>query len=200
MLAFAGVKPGMKVADFWPGGGYFTRVLSRAVGPKGRVYAVAPSEIKQFGQKALDQLDGLNKDPKTPNVKASFQPAAEFSTPEQVDVVWTSQNYHDLHDKFAGPVDVAKFNKAVYASLKPGGVFIVLDHVAQPGSGLRDTDTLHRIDPGQVIQEVTAAGFVFEGGDEALFNPLDDHRLNVFDKGIRGHTDQFVYKFRKPRR
>jgi predicted methyltransferase len=200
MLAFADVKPGMVVADFWPGGGYFTRLLSRAVGPKGHVYAIAPAETKQFGQKALDQLEGLGKDPATPNVTATFEPAAEFATPQPLDMVWTSQNYHDLHDKFAGPVDVEKFNKAVYAALKPGGVFIVLDHVAEAGSGLRDTDTLHRIDPEQVKKEVTAAGFEFVGSSDSLANPADDHKLNVFDKAIRGHTDQFVYKFRKPKR
>jgi predicted methyltransferase len=89
-------------------------------------------------------------------------------------------------------------NKAVFASLKPGGVFVIVDHVAETGSGLRDTDTLHRIDPAVVKTQVAAAGFVFEGESDVLRNPADDHKRVVFDKSIRGHTDQFVFKFRKP--
>jgi predicted methyltransferase len=199
-LAFAGVRPGMVVVDYWPGGGYFTRLLSRAVGPNGRVYAMAPDVLKQkFGEKAVTQLTSLGKDPATPNVKADFVTAEAFATIEPVDMVWTTNNYHDMHDAFAGPIDVAKFNKAVFAALKPGGVYLVADHAAEAGSGLRDTDTLHRIDPEQVKKEVTAAGFVFEGQSDLLRNSSDDHKSKIFDSGIRAHTDQFIYKFRKPR-
>jgi predicted methyltransferase len=115
-----------------------------------------------------------------------------------VDVVWTSQNYHDMHDSFMGPPDIGKVNAAIYNALKPGGVYIVLDHAADAGSGLRDTDTLHRIDPAAAKKEVTAAGFEFVGADDALKNPADPHTKNVFDPSIRGKTDQFVFKFRKP--
>ncbi|MBC6980819.1 class I SAM-dependent methyltransferase [Caulobacter sp. 17J80-11] len=198
MLDFAGVKPGMVVVDFWPGGGYFTRILSRAVGPEGRVYSLAPEETKQFGQRALDGVDKLNADPATPNVKASFVPAARFAAPEAVDLVFTAQNYHDLHEKFMGPADVPAFNKAVFAALKPGGVFLVIDHDAAPGAGPESLE-LHRIDPEIVKREVTAAGFVFEGELDVLKNPADPRTANVFDKSIRGHTSQFVYKFRKPK-
>jgi predicted methyltransferase len=97
-----------------------------------------------------------------------------------------------------GPTNPSLLNKAVYAALKPGGVFMVIDHVAQAGSGLRDTNTLHRIDPAVAKAQVIAAGFKFEGESKVLHNPADPHTAVVFDKAIRGHTDQFVYKFRKP--
>ena len=196
-LAFAGVKPGDKVADLIPGRGYFTRIFAKAVGPKGWVYAYFPSDI--------DAIYAKNKvtipppaDPKYPNVSFIHAPVAKFVAPEKLDVVWTSQNYHDLHDKFFGPADVSAVNKAVYDALKPGGVYVVLDHVAEAGSGLRDTDTLHRIDPAVVKKEVEAAGFKFVAESKILRNPADPHTALVFDKSIRGRTDQFIFKFRKP--
>ena len=122
-----------------------------------------------------------------------------MTAPKPLDVVFTSQNYHDYPDKFMGAIDPAILDKNVFNALKPGGVFIIVDHVAEAGSGLRDTDTLHRIDPEIVKTQVTAAGFVFEGESDVLRNPADDHKVKVFDKSIRGHTDQFVFKFRKPK-
>jgi predicted methyltransferase len=115
-----------------------------------------------------------------------------------VDLVFTCQNYHDYHDPFMGPVDMVAFDKQVFAALKPGGLFVVIDHVAPAGSGISDTNTLHRIDPAVVKKEVEAAGFVFAGESDALRNPKDPHTIAVFDKSIRGHTDQFIYRFRKP--
>jgi len=137
--------------------------------------------------------------PAYPNVSYIHAPIEKFVTPEKLDIAWTSQNYHDLHDKFFGPPDIATVNKAIYDSLKPGGVFIVLDHAAQAGSGLRDTDTLHRIDEAAVRKEVEAAGFKLVGESNVLRNPEDDHSKKVFDPSIRGKTDQFILKFRKPR-
>ena len=201
MPAFAGVRPGMVVADFWPGGGYFTRLLAGAVGSQGRVYSLTPQELvdnPDIGPRATAAMDKL-KAGIPANAQASFVRAGQFAAPEPLDLVWTSQNYHDLHDKFVGPVDVAAFNRGVFAALKPGGAFVVLDHVAEAGSGLRDTETLHRIDPELVKREVTAAGFVFEAESPVLRNPADPRTASVFDAGIRGHTDQFVYRFRKPR-
>jgi predicted methyltransferase len=134
-----------------------------------------------------------------PNVSLIHAPVMKFATPEPVDVVWTSQNYHDMHDSFFGPADLAVVNKAIYNALKPGGTYVVLDHAAAAGTGLRDTETLHRIDPAAVKKEVMAAGFEFAGEDDALKNPADPHTKNVFDPSIRGKTDQFIFKFRKPR-
>jgi predicted methyltransferase len=112
--------------------------------------------------------------------------------------VFTSQNYHDYPDKFMGKIDPSVLNKQVFDALKPGGLWVIIDHVAPAGSGMADTDTLHRIDPAIVKQQVEAAGFVFDGESNALRNPNDTHTIKVFDKSIRGHTDQFIYRFRKP--
>ncbi|HUB84740.1 MAG TPA: hypothetical protein VL971_03545 [Rhizomicrobium sp.] len=197
MLEFAGIKPGMVVVDLIPGKNYFSRLFAAAVGPTGHVYSFEPTEFDaEFKKFKVDVPSGtLDGYPNDTFIHASI---AKLPIPQAADVVWTSQNYHDLHDKFAGPVDIAAFNKAVYAALKPGGVFIVLDHAAKAGSGLSATDTLHRIDPAVVKKEVEAAGFKFVGESNVLHNPADDHSKLVFDKSIRGHTDQFVYKFRKP--
>ncbi|HEY3779255.1 MAG TPA: class I SAM-dependent methyltransferase [Rhizomicrobium sp.] len=197
-LAFAGVKPGDRVADLIPGGGYFTRLFSVAVGPKGYVYAYLPSDIDAHRKKP-SPVPAIAASPHYSNVAVIHAPVAKFVTPEKLDIVWTSQNYHDLHDSFFGPADVPAVNKAIYDSLKPGGTYIVLDHAAAPGSGLRDTETLHRIDEAAVKKEVEAAGFKLVGESNVLRNPADTHTLKVFDPSIRGHTDQFILKFRKPR-
>ena len=198
MLEFAGIKPGMTVVDLIPGKGYFTKIFAKAVGPKGHVYAYVPSELDAIMQKHNVPIPS-GTDPNYPNVTYIHAPLSTFSTPEPVDVVWTSQNYHDMHDPFMGPADMAKVNAAIFKALKPGGNYIVLDHAAEAGSGTRDTDTLHRIDPAVVKSEVTAAGFRFVSEDNALRNPADPHTAKVFDKSIRGHTDQFIYKFEKPK-
>ena len=197
MLAFAGVRPGDKVADLIPGKGYFTRLFADVVGPKGVVYAYVPSEFAKFSKSPLP-ANGAHPDPARPNIVFLTGPVNDFATPQKLDIVWTSQNYHDLKDSFAAPADTARVDKAVFAALKPGGVFIVLDHVALPGAA-DATETLHRIDPAIVRKEVEAAGFVFDGETDVLRNPADPHDIKVFDPSIRGHTDQFVYRFRKPK-
>jgi predicted methyltransferase len=121
-----------------------------------------------------------------------------YSAPQPVDVVFTSQNYHDYPDKFMGPTDLKLLNAAVFAALKPGGLYVIVDHSAEAGSALRDTETLHRIDEATVKQQVLAAGFEYVGETDALRNRSDDRKTNVFNPAIRGRTDQFVYKFRKP--
>jgi predicted methyltransferase len=198
VLAFSGVKPGDKVAELIPGQGYFSKVFSKVVGPEGRVYLIWPDEYAKEARPDPDVDRQLAATPDFSNMRAVSEPAAAFSTPEPVDLVFTAQNYHDYPDAFMGRVDPVAFDRAVYRSLKPGGVFLVVDHVAEAGSGLRDTDTLHRIDPAIVKQEVQSVGFKFAGELSVLRNPADDHKLKVFDPAIRGHTDQFVYKFRKP--
>jgi predicted methyltransferase len=197
MLAFAGVKPGDKVADLIPGKGYFTRLFADVVGPKGVVYAYEPSEFAKFSKSPLP-ANGAHPDPARPNIVFLTGPVNDFATPQKLDIVWTSQNYHDLKDSFTAPADTARVNKAVFAALKPGGVYIVLDHVALPGTP-NVTETLHRIDPAIVRKEVEAAGFVFDGETDVLRNPADPHDIKVFDPSIRGRTDQFVYRFRKPK-
>ncbi|GAB3792209.1 class I SAM-dependent methyltransferase [Dyella agri] len=199
VMSFAEVKPGGKVLELVPASGYWTRVFSAIVGPKGHVYTVWPDEMGKYSVEDYANWQKLVATPHYANVSLLKQPGAQLSVPAKVDVVFTAQNYHDYHDAFMGPVDMAKFDKAVYDALKPGGVFVVIDHVAPAGSGLADTDTLHRIDPAVVKKEVEAAGFVFDGESNALHNPADPHTNKVFDKSIRGHTDQFIYRFRKPK-
>jgi predicted methyltransferase len=199
MLAFAGVKPGQTVVDIIPGGGYFTRIFAKAVGPSGTVYAVS-GPVRPSGDPAkptpTPAQDVIAADSAYGNVKSLHVPMTALTLPAKADVVWTSQNYHDLHN-VAG-LDLAAFNRSVYAALKPGGVYIVLDHAAAGGAPADVTNTLHRIDPAVVRKEVEAAGFKFDGESKVLANAADDHSKKVFDPAIRGHTDQFVYKFRKP--
>jgi predicted methyltransferase len=201
MLEFIGVRAGDRIADYASGAGYFTRLFAAAVGPRGRVYASVPSELLVYPN-IVEGLAGTQAwSAKHPNVTvtlASALPAARY--PEPIDIFWISQNYHDLLDDFMGPVDIAAFNRAVYAALKPGGYYLVLDHVAAPGSPADVTDTLHRIEPSLVRRQVEAAGFRYVGESRVLANPADPHTAGVFDPSIRGRTDQFLFKFRKPLR
>lgn len=192
LVAFSGAKPGDRVVDLIPGSGYFTRVFSKVVGPQGRVYAVWPMEYDE----KFDKVQAIASE--YGNVDLLIQPAAKLTTPQPVDVVFTSQNYHDYPDKFMGPVDPKVLNAAVFAALKPGGLYVIVDHSAEAGSGMRDTDTLHRIDEAIVKKQVLAAGFEYVGESGVLRNPSDDRKTNVFGRAIRGQTDQFTYKFRKP--
>lgn len=197
VVAFSGVKPGDRVVDLIPGSGYFTKVFSKIVGPKGHVFMIWPKEYIYDDPQDPVKNESLAKEG-YPNTSVILQPGAAFATPEPVDLVFTVQNYHDYPDKFMGKIDPMVFNRAVFKALKPGGVFLIVDHTAEAGSGMRDTDTLHRIDPAIVRKQVTDAGFVFEGESNVLRNPADDLKKLVFDKSIRGHTDQFIFKFRKP--
>jgi predicted methyltransferase len=198
-LAFTGVKPGAQVAELLPGGGYFTRLFSKAVGSSGHVYALVPAPLADAPADVPDfaaRVKAIAADPNYANVSVVVEPFSQLAVPAPVDLVWTSQNYHDLHN-FPG-LDVGVFNKMVFDDLKPGGIYLVLDHTAEAGSGGRDTKTLHRIDPETVKGEVLAAGFVFVGSSDLLRQPGDSHSLKVFDPTVRGKTDQFILKFRKP--
>jgi predicted methyltransferase len=198
LAAFARIKPGDSVVDLIPGSGYFTRVFAKIVGANGHVYDIWPDKYAQEAGDDVKASQALAQQPGYKNVSAMVQPATAFATPAPVDVVFTSQNLHDYPDKFMGNIPITAFCKQVYAALKPGGVFLVIDHVADAGSGLRDTDTLHRIDPAAARAAAEAAGFKFDGESDVLRNPADDHKKVVFDKSIRGHTDQFTYRFLKP--
>jgi predicted methyltransferase len=199
VVAFAGLKSGDLVADFMPGNAYFTRIFSDVVGPTGRVYAFIPAEqVANCPAAEIAGTRAVAHDPGYANVTVLTDSVANFRAPKKLDVVWTAQNYHDLHDSFMGPTDVATLNKTFFNALKPGGVFLVIDHVAASGSGLRDTETLHRIDPIRMQREIEAAGFILEAQSDVLRNGDDDHTRAVFDPVVRGKTDQVVLRFRRP--
>lgn len=198
LIAFAGVRPGDKVLDLIPGSGYWTRIFSKIVGRDGKVYAIWPQAYAAEAAGDVAALKKLSADSSYGNIVMQVQPTATLTAPEPVDVVWTSQNYHDYPDKFMGKNDPSVLNDAVFSILKPGGTYVIIDHAAKPGTGLAATDTLHRIDPAIVRKEVEAAGFRFVGESKVLNNPTDPLDIAVFDKSIRGHTSQFAYKFVKP--
>jgi predicted methyltransferase len=193
-LAFAGVGTGDQVVDFLPGGGYFTRIFSKAVGPKGHVTALSPVGTPEKYTAAAKAIaaDTANY----PNVTAVEQKVADLPA-ASVDLLWTAQNYHDL--KNIPGADTVMLDKSVFAALKPGGVYLVIDHSAPAGSGASDTKTLHRIDQKLVETEVESAGFTLEGTSDLLKNPNDPRTAIVFDPSIKGKTDQFILKFRKPK-
>jgi predicted methyltransferase len=199
-IAFAGLKPGQRIADLIPGGGYFTRIFSGVVGPKGQVFAVAPPKRPDAPPDRPEPAAAVNAiaaDPHYKNVTVSVVKIAELKLPEKLDMVWTSQNYHDVHN--VKDLDVATFNKAVFDSLKPGGIYIVIDHATEKGAGFSATSTLHRSDPDAVKAEVMAAGFQFVGSSDVIANPADDHKTPVFEKGLHDKTDRYVLKFRRPK-
>jgi len=194
VIAFIGVKPGDKVADVVAG--RLTASLADAVGPTGKVYAVETAEIAKTHPEAVKNMGAVTA--AHPNVVVTTEPV-NSPLPAGLDAVFIRQNYHDLYDKFMGPADVPAFNKAVYAALKPGGVYVILDHAAAPGGDFTtDTEKLHRIDPARVKADVLAAGFKLDAESKILANPADDHSKMVFDPAIHGKTDQFLLRFKKP--
>ncbi len=199
-IAFAGLKPGQRIADLLPGGGYFTRIFSGVVGPKGEVFAIAPprrADAPADRPEPAAAVRAISGDPHYQNVSVSVVKVAELKLPEKLDMVWTSQNYHDVHN--VKDIDVGAFNKAVFDSLKPGGIYIVIDHAAEKGAGFTVTSTLHRSDPEAVKAEVMAAGFKFVGSSDVIANPADDHNKAVFEQGLRDKTDRYFLKFSKPK-
>lgn len=194
VVAFSGLKPGNVVVDYLPGAGYWTRIFTGVVGPKGHVYAVWPAAGAKYATKSLPVLQARG----LANVTAEVQATNLPTSPKPVDVFWTAQNYHDIPNNGAGEPALRAFDTAVFRMLKRGGTYIVIDHADAPGSGMTGTETRHRIDPAAVKAQVQAAGFKFVGESTVLRNPADDHSKAVFDPEIRGKTDQFVYKFRKP--
>jgi predicted methyltransferase len=199
-IAFAGLKPGQRIADLLPGGGYFTRIFSGVVGPKGQVFAGATPKRPDAPPDRPEPsaaVRAIAADAHYQNVTVSVEKVAELKLPEKLDMVWTSQNYHDVHN--AQNIDVGAFNKVVFDSLKAGGIYIVIDHAAAKGTGFADTSTLHRSDPDAVKAEVMAAGFEFAGSSDVIANTADDHTAKVFEQGLHDKTDRYLLKFRKPK-
>jgi predicted methyltransferase len=195
-LAFSGVRPGMTVGEFYPGGGYFTMMLSRVVGPKGHVYG-----LENLGWKgAVDADKKLLAEGKWANVSIDYQPFGTVKFPKSLDLAWVTQNYHDLKIAEYGKVDTVAFDRAVYRALKPGGIYFILDHQGPAGMTDEQIAKLHRINRDVVVREVTSVGFKLVAEGKFLRRPGDDHTKSIFDKSIQGHTDQYALKFVKPRK
>jgi predicted methyltransferase len=191
-VAFAGVKPGMTVAELGPGRGYYTRILAKAVGPTGKVYAVITAA--QAARPGV--LDGLNAlTTAYPNIKVVTVEYATMMLPEKADLFWTTENYHDFHN---GPTaDIAALDKAVFDNLKPGGIFYVEDHSAAPGAGLAATSQFHRMDEAVAKSELTAAGFKLDGEGQLLRNPADNKAASNSETG-HFTSDRFMFRMKRP--
>ena len=195
IMALTGIKPGDRVVDVGPGKtGYYSRIMSKIVGPKGKVYMFNPSWVADKFPQVAEAPDAFVKAGYT-NIEGVIQPMDTIKFDEPVDMIFMSQLYHD---QVWQKVEMWKMNKRIFETLKPGGIFFIIDHVGPGVTAPEQIDKLHRIDPEAVKKEVLAAGFVLEAESDLLRNPKDDHSLNVFDKGIRGTTDQFIFKFKKP--
>ncbi len=191
-VAFAGVKPGDKVAELISAGGYYTRILAKAVGPNGRVYALMPAALAA----RPGMMDGLNAIAAAyPNVTVVATDLTSFTLPEKVDLVWTTENYHDLHN---GPApNIAGVDKAVFDALKPGGTFYVEDHSAAPGAGLEATSKFHRMDEAVAKKELAEAGFHLEAESDLLRNPADN-RNAANAEGGHFTSDRFMLRLKRP--
>jgi len=192
-VQFFGIKTGDTVVDMVAVGGWFTEVLSAAVGPSGHVYSQnPPGLVKEDAEKTLLARLG--------NAEAVHVPLAEAGVVGKADAVVTAMNLHDIYNGYGGQPGseavAVDFLKSIYAALKPGGVLGVIDHVGIAG---QDNAMLHRMQPQQARDVLTKAGFTIEAESKLLANPADDHTKHVFDPSVRGHTDQFVFRARKPR-
>ena len=198
-MAFASVKPQTVVIELIPGGGYYTRLLSKAVGPKGKLYALVSAPRPDAPAGTPDRsvpIKALAAETGYQNITVQVQPIKALELPTQADLVWTSNNYHDVHN--VPGIDVLAFNKSVFAALKPGGTYLVIDHEAAADAPADVTSSLHRIRSATVIEEVTAAGFVLEAKSDVLHNAADNHAMKIFDPSVQGKTDQFMLRFKKP--
>ena len=194
-LAFSGVRPGMVVGEFYPGCGYFTRMLSDVVGPSGHVYAL---ENKGWTDSVKDDQKMLAEG-KWKNVSLDVQPFGTVKFPKPLDLAWVTQNYHDLKIAKYGKVDTVAFDREVYKALKSGGIFFILDHQGASSLTPDQIAKMHRINRDIVVKEVTSAGFKLVAEGKFLRRASDNHTKSIFDPAVRGHTDQYALKFVKPR-
>ncbi len=186
---FARVRAGSRVMDVWPGSGEWTRRFSEIAGPAGRVYSFVPAELAHFKSDPIGQMRALAKQPGRENVEVvSADLVALPCRSQSLDVVWLHLFYHDLHTALLHTkgATAAGFNRAVHERLKPGGFYVIVDHVAAPATGASHAESLHRIEPAVVREEVEAAGFALEAESTVLANKDDPHSARVFDPSIKG--------------
>lgn len=188
-LALSGVKPGWKIGEILPGEGYFTRLFSLAVGRNGHVFTIVRPHGSQYEHPVAEDMG---------NVTTVIAQYTNFTFPEPVDLVFTARNYHDLQIKSYTMGEPVEMDRAAFAALKPGGYYVVIDHSAIPGTVMDQVHPLHRADQDAIRREIESVGFVYDGESQMLRNPSDPRTQSVFDPAIRGHTDQFFMRFRKP--
>ena len=192
LIRFARVDAGSVVIDVYPGDGDWTRLFSDIVGPEGRVYSFVPAEVAHFKNDPVGRMRTLAKEPARENVEAvSADLVAMPEATQPADVLWLHLFYHDLHTA------LIQARGATAAHLKPGGSYVIVDHAAAVGAGTSDAQSLHRIEPASVREEVEAAGFVLDAESTMLANKDDPHSIKVFDPSIKGETDRFAYRFVK---
>ena len=201
LTRFARIDAGATVIDVYPGDGDWTRLFSDIVGPEGRVTSFVPAEVAHFKNDPVGLMRAIAQEAGRENIEAvSADLVAMPQVTPPADVLWLHLFYHDLHTALmqSKGASAAHFNRAVYERLKPGGFYVIIDHAAAAGAGTGDAQSLHRIDPASVREEVEAAGFVLDADSTVLANRNDPHGMKVFDPLIKGETDRFAYRFVKP--
>ena len=196
ILNFAGVREGMTVWDILGGGGYYSEITSQLVGLSGLVYLQNNTTYLGFlGTQVEDRLPGN----RFPNIHHVVEEGETISFPtNSVDVALMIKTYHDLYWSAEGwQRDPDAFLKSIFRVLKPNGILLVVDHVAQLGTRNNSAQELHRIDPQWAQHDIEKRGFIFDGSIDVLRNRNDNYSLNVFDPSVLGATDRFVYRFRK---
>jgi predicted methyltransferase len=196
ILAFTAVKQGETVVDYISGSGYYAELFAQAVGPKGTVYAVNPDSFHK--PEDFEPILAKRK-----NLRLLVAPVAALQlAPKSVDTLFTHLNYHDMYwesEKFKFPrIEVAPVLAGWFQAVRPGGQVVIIDHAGPAGDPRLVADQLHRIDPERVKADMAAAGFVLEAESNVLRRSEDKHELGVFDPSLRGKTDRFVLKFRRP--
>ena len=200
LIQFAHVHAGSTIIDVYPGDGDWTRLFSDVVGPEGRVFSFVPAEVAHFKNDPVGKMQTLATEPGRENVEAvSADLVAMPEVTQNADVLWLHLFYHDLHTALAQAkgATAAQFNRVVYEQLKPGGYYVIVDHAAAVGLGTSVAQSLHRIEPAAVREEVEAAGFVLDAESSLLAKSDDPHSIKVFDPSIKGETDRFAYRFLK---
>jgi predicted methyltransferase len=202
VLRWLGLARGDRVLDYFTGTGYYAEIIARAVGPQGHVTGWNSTGFGR-SERVRTALAGIHE--RSPNTSFYFTPTTALSfAPDAYDFVLLHLVYHDAYwqsDRFGLPrIDPNTVTAALFRAVKPGGTVAVIDHIATGGRETRaEVEANHRIDPATVRADFERAGFEFVGSSEMLRNPADDHNKNVFDPSIRGHTDRFVFRFRRPR-
>lgn len=199
-LTFLGLEPGMDVADILPGNGYWSEIIGHAVQPEGSVTALRAVNFST-SERNYQIWKGVQE--RAPGVAVSFYQFEHFSyAPNSFDFAITNLNFHDLYwvsDRFdISMTDPDEFTNALYVAMRPGGIVGVIDHTGPEGDTRAIVEATHRIAPSVVIADMQRAGFELVGQSDLLANPDDDQSQSVFAAGIRGQTDRFLLKFRKP--